>query len=149
MVDHIAVINNQPKRVGSSEGHLLAATSPFQSARISGAKQRLEICRKAIIDRDFSALAEISELDSNMMHAVIMTSRKRIFYWEAGSLSVMQAVIAWRKNNIPAFYTLDAGPNVHVICPSEVSEQVYQRLSMLSSVKQIITAKVGGSARLI
>ncbi len=149
LVDHIALVNSQPKQVGSSEGHTLAGTSPFQAERITGANQRLDVCRKAILDRDFLALADISELDSNMMHAVIMTSDQRLNYWGPGSIAVMQAVVSWRKNNLPVFYTLDAGPNVHVICPAEAAGQIFNLLNTVPGVEKVITAKIGAGAHLV
>ena len=149
LVDHIAIVSDQPKQVGSSEGHLLAKTSPFQAVRVDQANHRLDICRRAILERDFAALAEIAELDSNMMHAVIMTGQTRLLYWDPGTITVMQSVVRWRKDNLPVFFTLDAGPNVHVICLSAISDLVYERLTGLPGVLRVITARPGGPARFI
>jgi diphosphomevalonate decarboxylase len=71
LVDCIAVVQTGKKAIGSKEGHTIAATSPLQAARVAGATQRLDKCRRAILERDFTALAEISELDCLMMHAVM------------------------------------------------------------------------------
>jgi diphosphomevalonate decarboxylase len=146
LVDHIAIVSDQPKKVGSSDGHLLANTSPFQAVRVNQADHRLSICRQAILKRNFDALAEISELDSNMLHAVTMTGQERLLYWKPGTITIMQAVESWRKSNLPVFYTLDAGPNVHVICSSEVSDTILGRLTRLPGVLRTITARPGGPA---
>jgi len=69
LVDCIAVVSDAHKPTGSTQGHALAATSPFQSARIADASRRLNICRRAVLERDFESLASIVELDSDMMHA--------------------------------------------------------------------------------
>ena len=61
LADCIAVLSNDIKPTGSTEGHALAATSPFQQSRVADAPRRLEICRNAIRHRDFGALAEIVE----------------------------------------------------------------------------------------
>ena len=91
-------------------------TSPLQSSRVDDAPRRLDICRKAILNRDFTSFAEIMEEDSNLMHAVMMTSHPPLFYWQPATLAVMQAVKAARTRGLPVCYTIDAGPNVHVIC---------------------------------
>lgn len=149
LVDCIAVVQTTHKSVGSSQGHVLSATSPLQPARIVDSPRRLDICRKALLERDYQAFAEIVEQDSNLMHAVMMTSRPPLFYWEPASIEIMKYVTSWRKENIEACYTLDAGPNVHVICTSKFADLVKSRLEALPVVHQVLTARAGGSARII
>jgi len=148
LVDCIAIIQTSPKMTGSSEGHRLAATSPLQSARLADAPRRLDICRKAILNRDFEALAKICELDSNLMHAVMMTSSPTLFYLEPASLEIMKAIPAWRQSGLPVCYTVDAGPNVHVLTQAEAATQVIERLVQFPSVKTVCRARAGGAARL-
>lgn len=149
LVDCVAVLRTGHKPVGSSEGHTLAGSSPLQPARIADTPRRLDICRSAIRQRDFQALAEIIEQDSNLMHAVMMTSQPALFYWEPESLALMRAVRAWRASGIPVAYTLDAGPNVHVICEASAVLQVSQRLIGNPAVRQLFTAPPGGAAHLV
>lgn len=149
LVDLIAVVEAGHKSVGSTAGHALADTSPLQPARVADAPRRLEICRSAIHARDFDRLAAIIELDSNLMHAVMMTSNPPLMYWEPATLRIIKEVPAWRKSGLPACFTLDAGPNVHVLCPSSAADEVRRRLSELPGVQQILQAAPGGPARLI
>jgi diphosphomevalonate decarboxylase len=149
LADCIAVLSQEAKLTGSTEGHALASTSPLQAGRVADAPRRLGICRDAIRQRDFASLAEIVELDSDMMHAVMMTSRPPLFYWQAATLTVMQAVRAARGKGLPACYTIDAGPNVHVITEADEVEQVKSFLRNLPSVQEVRSARVGGPARLI
>jgi diphosphomevalonate decarboxylase len=149
LVDCIAVVSSEHKRTGSSEGHALAYTSPLQAARVADAPRRLEICRKAILERNFYALADIIELDSNLMHAVIMTSQPPIQYWQPASIAIMQTVVDWRSEGLPVAYTVDAGPNVHVICPAGYQEQAAARLEEIPGVRQVLMARPGGPARML
>jgi diphosphomevalonate decarboxylase len=149
LVDCVTILKPSPKPVGSTEGHSLAGTSPLQAARVADSPRRLELCRTAIRSRDFTALAEIIEQDSNLMHAVMMTSQPPLFYWEPTSLEVMRTVTAWRKNGLPCAYTLDAGPNVHVICEAWAHHQVSQRLREIPGVQQVLSAHPGGPARIL
>jgi diphosphomevalonate decarboxylase len=146
LVDCIAIISQAHKPTGSTEGHSLAYTSPLQVARVEDAPRRLEICRKAILERDFEALAEIMEIDSNMMHAVMMTSQPPLFYWKPETLEVIQSVQAWRKSNLPACYTIDAGPNVHVLCPADYAPQVSERIGQIPGIQRVLTAHPGRPA---
>lgn len=148
LVDCVAVISQAHKPTGSTQGHALASTSPLQPARLSGAPQRLELCRRAILERDFAALAGLVELDSNLMHAVMLTSTPRLIYWQPATLSVMHAVMDWRSEGLEACYTIDAGPNVHVLCSTVSAGEVARRLLALPGVVQVLTAGPGGPARL-
>ena len=147
LVDCVAVVSAGHKSTGSTEGHALAETSPLQEARVADAPRRLEICRQAILHRDFASLAEIIEHDSDLMHAVMMTSRPALFYWEPATIAVMDMVRTWRKEGLPVAYTIDAGPNVHVICPLEKAGEVREKLSALQGVNRVLTAGAGGQAR--
>ncbi|HQF63248.1 MAG TPA: diphosphomevalonate decarboxylase [Anaerolineaceae bacterium] len=147
LVDCVAVIETGHKPVGSTQGHALADSSPLQAARVADAGRRLNRCRNAILKRDFRALAEVVELDSNLMHAVMMTSTPPLFYWEPASVQLMKAIPAWRSEGLPVCYTLDAGANVHAICPAEAAGQVAEQLSRQPGVQQVLQATVGGPAR--
>ncbi len=149
LADCVAIVAAGHKTTGSTEGHALASTSPLQAARVADAPRRLDLCRRAILERDFSALAKIIELDSNMMHAVMMTSQPALFYWKPATLTVMEAVRSWRANGLQVAYTIDAGPNVHVICPQSEMDTVKSLLCQIPAVSQVLNATVGGPARLI
>ncbi|CAG0929447.1 partial diphosphomevalonate decarboxylase, partial [Planctomycetaceae bacterium] len=147
--DVVALIDLGHKAVGSTEGHAVADTSPLQAARIASVADRLAQAHSAVLDRDFAALAEVVELDSLMMHAVMITSSPVLMYWQPATIAVMQAVSEWRRDGLPACTTIDAGPNVHVLCPASASPEVARRLSRIAGVKRIVTAHAGGPARLL
>jgi len=116
---------------------------------VKDAPRRLEICRNAILKRDFEALANIIELDSNMMHGVMMTSQPPLMYWSPKSLEIMLEVAKWRKTSIPAAYTLDAGPNVHVICTREYAHRVRARLEKIPGVAWVLSSGVGSGVQML
>lgn len=149
LVDLIVLLSRDHKAVSSSQGHQRAPTSPLQGARVADAPRRLEICRQAILDRDFPALAEIAEQDSNLMHGVMMTSSPPLYYWTPRTLEIMSAVREWREEGMQVFFTVDAGPNVHVICPGPEAEAVQRRLGTLVNVKSILKCTPGGPAWLL
>jgi diphosphomevalonate decarboxylase len=149
LVDCIAVLQTGHKPVGSTQGHAIAHTSPLQAARVAQAPERLDSCRRALLECDFSAFAQVVELDSNLMHAVMMTSTPPLFYWEPISLDLIKAIPQWREEEgWEVCYTLDAGPNVHVICGAAFAGRVKARLKSIPGIHQVLTAAPGGSARL-
>lgn len=148
LVDCIAVVTSAHKKTGSSDGHKLASTSPFQAVRVMDADRRIDRCRDALLARDFDGFAEIIEEDSNMMHAVMMTSHPALFYWEPATIEIMKSVQSWRKTGIPAAYTIDAGPNVHILCESKALENVKHRLTSIPGVKEVLIAHPGNGAKI-
>lgn len=147
--DCIAIVSEEHKAIGSTDGHKLADSSPLQAARVADAERRLALCRNAIKARDFAALATVTELDNHLMHAVMMTSDPPLIYWQPASLTVMQAVAEWRRAGTAACYTLDAGANVHVICEQAAAEKVSEQLAQIPGVLRVLLARPGGAARLI
>jgi len=149
LVDCVAVISQTHKSIPSQAGHRLADTSPLQAARVADTPRRLAICRRAILERDFEALAQIVELDSNLMHAVMMTSSPALFYWLPATLQVILSVMAWRKGGVPVCYTIDAGPNVHVLCQAGYAPEITERLNQTERVMRVLTAHPGGPTHLL
>jgi diphosphomevalonate decarboxylase len=147
--DIVALIDVEHKTVGSTEGHAVADSSPLQAARVATATDRLAQARSAVLGRDFAALADVVERDSLMMHAVMITSSPALLYWQPATIAIMQAVVQWRANGLAACTTIDAGPNVHVICTAEAAEEVALRLRVIPGVRQVIASRVGGPAHLI
>ncbi len=149
LVDIIAVVDQSKKKHGSSEGHRFARTSPFQAARVSTAAQRLDICRRAILEKDFLSLAGIVELDCNMMHAVMMTSSPQLYYYSPASLLIMQKALEWRFQGMDVCFTLDAGPNVHLLCPKKCEKSIIDLCKSINQISSIIISPVGGGATLV
>lgn len=149
LVDVIAVVNSDHKAVTSRAGHISANTSELQSARVAGANQRLQTVKQALMERDFTTFAEVVEHDSNLMHAVMMTSRPALFYWRPESLTIMQRVREWRQEGLNVCYTLDAGPNVHCICEEAYADAINSRLQAITGVEKTFVARPGPGARII
>jgi diphosphomevalonate decarboxylase len=149
LIDLIAVVSTKEKGVGSSEGHRLAATSPLQAGRVLAAEGRLAACREAIFARDFSRLAAVVEEDSDLMHAVMESSTPPLRYRTSVSLQITSAVRSWRAAGYFVCATLDAGPNVHCLCPASQAPAIEKLLMDLGGVLRLISAPVGLGARLL
>lgn len=149
LADCIVILSEAHKPVGSEEGMRNAASSPLQEARIKDSSRRMDLCRNAILNRDFDALSTITELDSNMMHAVMMTSNPPLFYWHPQSLALMKTIKDWQNEGLPVTYTLDAGPNVHVICIQEVMGEIIRKIHQIPGIIDVLKGLPAGPARLI
>jgi diphosphomevalonate decarboxylase len=149
LVDYIVLISSQHKAVSSSQGHRLAETSPLQKARVEDAQRRLDLCRQALLERDFSAFADVVEQDCLLMHSVMMTSSPPLYYWEPRTLEILEAVQYWRQEGLQVCFTIDAGPNVHVLCSGKDDEAVKRKLTALANVRSLLKCTPGGPAWLL
>ncbi len=149
LVDCVAIVSSAHKKTGSTEGHAIAGTSPLQNARVADAPRRIEICRNAILNKDFEAFANIIEHDSDMMHSVMITSNPPLMYWQSATVEIFHQVREWRAGGLPVGYTVDAGANVHVICLGDSAKAVEKRLRELPGVSNVLVAGVGGAAKMM
>ena len=147
LVDLVALVETGPKEVSSLEGHRRAPTSPGFEPRLARLPGRLAAVRRAIADRDLEALGPLLERDTLELHAVAMTSEPPILYWRPGTLEVLHAVRALRRNGTAAHVTMDAGANVHVICEALDEDAVARRLAELPAVRGVIADRVGSGPR--
>jgi diphosphomevalonate decarboxylase len=149
LVDVIAIVDAEHKHVGSTPGHALAGTSPLQEARLRSTEERFETCRAALLERDFQRLAPVVELEALAMHAVMFTSTPSLIYWAPATVRLVKAVQEWRQRGLPVAFTIDAGPNVHCLCPAQAANHVEDRLRTVSGVAQVLRAPPGGPTQLV
>ena len=147
--DVIAIVSTEEKKVGSSEGHDAAPSSHFIAARIQTLPARFHRVRHAILAKDLSLLGPAIEEDAIELHMMAMTSHPPIYYWTPAMVCVIQAVQRWRADGIVVYFTLDAGPNVHLICESKDADQVAALARAIADVQQVIVNAPGGAAHLI
>jgi diphosphomevalonate decarboxylase len=147
--DVIVIISQEHKSVGSSDGHRLAKTASLQAARVAGAAERLRVCREALLVRDLASMGPVIEEDAVIMHAVMMSSRPPLYYWNTVTMEVIQATQRWRAEGLPVYFTIDAGPNVHLICETKRLETVIAKTRNIPGVRDVLISEPGGPARLV
>lgn len=149
LIDLIAIVSRTHKTTGSTEGHALANSSPYQATRVATAPERIARCKQAVLARDFDALAEVVEHDSTLMHAVMMTGNPALFYWQPSTLAIMASVREWRAAGLPVCYTIDAGANVHCLTLPDQADAIRTRLRAVPGVEEVLYAAPGGPAHLL
>lgn len=146
--DVVALVDPGEKEVSSREGHRRAGTSPHYRRRLELVPDRIDEVRAAIRDRDLGRLGPVLETEAVELHLVAMSSRPPVFYWSPGTLRVMEAVRSLRSDRgAGAYCTIDAGPNVHVVCEPEDEEGVVERLRKLPPVREVLRDRVGAGPR--
>lgn len=136
------------KKVYSREGmKRTVETSPFYQGWLYTVDEDLETAKNAIKNRDFESLGEVVERNALKMHATMLGANPPIIYWESGTLDVMHRILDLRQEGIPAYFTIDAGANVKVLCELENEDKVKHALTELKAVQKVISCNPGEGVR--
>jgi diphosphomevalonate decarboxylase len=146
----IAITSTEAKKTGSTEGMQHSAeTSPYYSGWINTSEKDLTEMRQAIKSRDFKTLGEISEYSCLKMHGLMMSSRPGLIYWNSITMECIKLVYDLRKSGVPVYFTIDAGPQVKIICLPDNLNQIKTALSKIDGVKEIISTSLGPGTALV
>ena len=159
LVDLAVLVTDEEKSVRSSEGHQLATNSPFWQTRRQTISSRLAEIRLALLKRDFHRFGRQVEAEALEMHAIMQTSAHEkggswmsgIFYMAPDTLRLINAVQRWRQDGMDVYFTLDAGPTMHLLCLEDQVEDVLQAVNSLKGSQgwRTIACRPGPGARLL
>jgi len=142
----VAVTEERPKAIGSTAAMIQTAnTSPFYQSWLSSHAEDMTFAKQAITEKDFGKLADTSEQNSLKMHATMTTSVPPIIYWQPATVEIMHQVRALRSSGTPAFFTIDAGAQVKIVCLPSATDTIRQQLKTITGLKQVIVTRLGGS----
>lgn len=146
----IVVISAGPKAVSSREAmRRTVRTSPLYRSWVASSKADLDVMRTALRQGDLEAMGEIAERNALGMHATMLAARPPVRYLSPATLTVLDSVLQLRRDGIPAYATMDAGPNVKVLCHREDAERVAGAVRSAVPQGVVLSAGPGPGARLL
>lgn len=123
--DDILIISASEKSVSSTAGHGLMEGNPYAEARYQQANRHLDGLLVALKEGDLETFGRITEDEALTLHALMMASSPSYILMEAGSLEAIQRVRKFRQETgLPLYFTLDAGPNLHLLYPDSIAAEV-------------------------
>lgn len=123
--DAILLIEQSPKAVTSTAGHHLMEKNPYASLRFSEANQNINRLLSILQAGDLEEFVKIVEAEALTLHALMMTSDPGYILMHPRTLEVIQHLHAFREESkLPVCFTLDAGPNVHLLYPAKHAREV-------------------------
>lgn len=142
--DIIIVPSTEEKKVGSSEGHPKAWTSPDFQARVDAINgHRQQECIDAILNKNFEKLQAVAEEDCMEMHHCMQTQNPALNYLSDETYKILDEIKSLRTTeHLPVLYTMDAGPTVHLFCTDESKERIAEYAHAQKGC-QVFEAKVG------
>lgn len=144
------IVNDAVKEVSSRDGmKRTVETSPFYEGWLNSLDQDLNDMKLAISKRDIEKVGSIAERNALKMHATTLGADPPFTYWTPESLTAMNAVRELRKQGYTAYFTMDAGPNVKIICKQSELSELKEHLKNTFNEKQLIEARPGPGLHLL
>ena len=123
--DYVLLIHEGQKSVSSTMGHGLMNTNPYAERRFQEARENFVPMKEILKSGDLEAFMKLVEHEALTLHAMMMMSDPAFILMQTGTLQVINRVWEFRKEtNLPLFFTLDAGANVHLLFPSEKKAEI-------------------------
>lgn len=137
-------VEKQQKPISSRQGMALSVTtSPYYPTWVKVVESDLQNIKSAIHDDDFTRFGTISELNAMRMHALTLSSNPDFLYFNGDTLDAMNEVKRLRHSGIECYYTIDAGPNVKVICQAKNVKTITETFSKLFGNEKVTVAQPG------
>jgi diphosphomevalonate decarboxylase len=123
--DDILIVSREEKSVSSRAGHALMEGNPFAEPRYAQARARLGVLLEAMKTGDLATFGKIVEDEALTLHALMMCSNPSYTLMRPDSLAIIEKVRQYRADTgHPVYFTLDAGPNVHLLYPGDIVHEV-------------------------
>ncbi|MFZ1704526.1 MAG: diphosphomevalonate decarboxylase [Saprospiraceae bacterium] len=121
----ILIVSAEKKSVSSTAGHQLMENNPYAMARYAQANQRIVQLYSALQTGDVESFGMIAEAEALTLHALMMCSEPSYMLMEPASLAIIKKIRSFRADTkLPVYFSLDAGPNIHLLYPENISLQV-------------------------
>lgn len=127
----------------------LALTSPYFKTAVDEAEHDILRLNEAMKAVDWRAFGKVIEDECYRLHMLCMTTTPNILYWRGVTVEVFHKLLKLRESGVEAFFTVDAGPHVHVVCRGKDVATVKKSLDEIGGIKTIIECSIGDGAKLI
>ncbi len=123
--DYVLLIHEGQKSVSSTVGHGLMNTNPYAERRFQEARENFVPMKEILKSGDLQAFIKLVEHEALTLHAMMMMSDPAFILMQTETLQVINRVWEFRnETNLPLFFTLDAGANIHLLFPSEKKAEI-------------------------
>lgn len=123
--DDILIVGAGEKSVSSSAGHGLMDGNPYAEVRYQQARRRMHFLLGALRGGDVEAVGKILEDEALTLHALMMSSNPSYLLMRPHTISMIEILRLYRRDTgNPIYFSLDAGPNLHLLYPESVMHEV-------------------------
>ena len=111
--------------MSSTTGHGLMDKNPYSVSRYIEAKSNFKLLLDALRLGDKESLIELVEHEAQTLHGLILSSRGGRILLRPNTLKAIELIKEHRiKTGSKCCFTLDAGPNIHLLYPNDEKEEI-------------------------
>lgn len=124
-------------------------TSPFYWPWVDQSHKDLTEMLTAGAHGDMAAVGSIAERNALAMHATMLGADPPVRYMSASTIEILDHVLELRAHGVQAYCTMDAGPNVKILCSKADSGHIAEGVRERWPHYFCVTAAQGAGAALI
>lgn len=125
--DAILVVDATPKSVSSTAGHELMLEHYYRHGRKLQVADNMEKMMHALASGDLDSFIQVVESEALSLHALMMSSEPAFMLLKPNTINIIQRIKAFRETTkLPCAFTLDAGPNIHLLYPHHIKSQIVE-----------------------
>jgi len=148
--DTILIIRKGAKAISSSMGHQLMNNHPYRHGRINQANTNIVKLLSALKSGDFNKFAQVCEEEAMSLHGLMMSSTPSYSLLTPETIHAIELIKQYKAHyQAPLTFTLDAGPNIHLIYPQSHSHVIKpfikKHLQPLCENQEILYDKISGN----
>jgi diphosphomevalonate decarboxylase len=142
----VAVVTEESKVLSSTEAmERTRNSSPYYRSWLTDSQNVLERATEALACRNLEGLGAATVLSYSRMHAAMMASEPPVVYWRPATVAIIEECRRMREDEIGAWETIDAGPQVKILCLERDVEEIARRIGAVCSEVKIIVSSPGGA----
>jgi len=123
--DRILIAASGKKLVSSSMGHKLMENHPYRDIRYKQARNNTIALVNVLSAGNWSLFAKIVEEEAMSLHALMINSESPYTLMNENTWNIIYTIQKWRREKgFQITFTLDAGPNVHLIFPKKIEKEI-------------------------
>jgi diphosphomevalonate decarboxylase len=138
------IVSKNPKKIKSRDGmKQTIITCPYYKAWLDTIEKDLTEIKEAIENKNFKKMGEIAEHNCLKMHSLMLTTKPSLIYWDPKTIEIMHKIQELRENDIYSYFTIDAGPQIKILCLEKNINIIKKEIAKIDGIKKIIELKLG------
>lgn len=131
----VCILNDQEKPFLSSEAmNKTVESSVYYPAWVEQSEKDIVLLERALKQHDIWTVGAVAQENALRMHASLMAVN--MWYFEPQTIEIMN-IIRQLQVDVPAFFTMDAGPNVKIMTTDQHVDTI---LNHLNGIKTVVCA---------
>lgn len=123
LYDSILIVDSGIKQVTSSAGHSRMETNRYREIKYESGRLNASLLIKSLTAGDWKSFRIIAENEASGLHAMFLLNDPPYYLIKPESLVIIEKLKKFREESgLDLCFTLDAGPNIHLLYPSEIRE---------------------------